>query len=174
MSMSEYDTGMFSPVNQPPIVAPQAAKALQRIAEVRRQQSVSLRKVARRTRTDIRTLRQEEDETSDLRISRLYEWQKALEVPIADLLIDSDAPLSTPVLERARLVRVMKTVAAILETAQSPSIQRMAQMLAEQLVEIMPELKDVSPWHSVGQRRTLDEYGRVAEFSYSEDIWRNL
>jgi hypothetical protein len=36
-------------------------------------------------------------------------------------------------------------------------------MLSEQLVEIMPELKQVAPWHSVGQRRTLDEYGRIVE-----------
>jgi hypothetical protein len=27
----------------------------------------------------------------------------------------------------------------------------------------MPELKEVSPWHSVGQRRSLDEMGRIAE-----------
>jgi hypothetical protein len=26
----------------------------------------------------------------------------------------------------------------------------------------MPELKEVGPWHSVGQRRTLDEVGRIA------------
>ena len=32
-----------------------------------------------------------------------------------------------------------------------------------QLVELMPELEGVSAWHAVGQRRTLDEVGRVAE-----------
>jgi hypothetical protein len=35
-------------------------------------------------------------------------------------------------------------------------------MMADQLVEIMPELRDVNPWHTVGQRRTLDELGRIA------------
>ena len=29
--------------------------------------------------------------------------------------------------------------------------------------ELMPELQDVGPWHSVGQRRSLNEYGRAAE-----------
>ena len=29
--------------------------------------------------------------------------------------------------------------------------------------DLMPELKEVSPWHSVGQRRSLDEMGRIAE-----------
>ena len=41
--------------------------------------------------------------------------------------------------------------------------RRMAENLVEQLLELMPELKEVSPWHSVGQRRSLDEMGRIAE-----------
>jgi hypothetical protein len=58
----------------------------------------------------------------------------------------------------------MKTVRAIKETAgENLSIERMATMLEQQLVEIMPELKDVAAWHSVGQRRSHDELGRTAE-----------
>jgi len=145
-----------------------------RIKEVRQQQGVSLRRVAQLLGTEIRELRREEEETSDLPLSRVYQWQRALEVPVADLLVDSGAPLSAPVMERARLVRVMKTVAAIMEKAQSTSIQRLAQTLVDQLVEIMPELKGINPWHSVGQRRSLDEYGRVVERTYSDDIWREF
>jgi hypothetical protein len=33
----------------------------------------------------------------------------------------------------------------------------------------MPELADVTPWHSVGQRRTLDDMGRSP---VSEDVFR--
>jgi hypothetical protein len=57
----------------------------------------------------------------------------------------------------------MKTAAAIRERAGNHPVSRLAQMLIEQLLELMPELKDVGPWHSVGQRRSLDEYGRAAE-----------
>jgi hypothetical protein len=96
-------------------------------------------------------------------VSELYEWQQALEVPIMDLLVDSDAPLSEPVLARARLLKIMKTVKAIRESTKCVSIERMATMLEQQLVEVMPELKDVSAWHSVGQRRSHDELGRTAE-----------
>ena len=32
----------------------------------------------------------------------------------------------------------------------------MAENLVEQLLDLMPELKEGSPWHSVGQRRSLD------------------
>src|SRR5262249_15539136 len=148
--------------------------ALHRIAAVRQQQGISLRGLARQLRTSVRELEVEEDESSDLRLSRVYWWQSVLEVPISELLVDSNSPLSAPVLERARLVRIMKTVAAIAEKAESSSIKRLAQTLAAQLVEMMPELEGVSPWHSVGQRRTLDEWGRIAERPYSEDIWREL
>jgi hypothetical protein len=63
-------------------------------------------------------------------------------------------------------------VAAIAEKAQTPSMQRMLQMLCSQLLEIMPELTDVAPWHTVGQRRTLEEYGRVVERQLPDDIFR--
>jgi hypothetical protein len=71
------------------------------------------------------------------------------------------------------MVRVMKTVAAIMEKAENTGIERLAQTLVDQLVEIMPELKGINPWHSVGQRRSLNEYGRIMERSYSADIWRD-
>ena len=145
---------------------------LHRLATVRRQQGVSQRNIARRLNLDINTIRQQEEEATDLPISVLYQWQQVLEVPIADLLIDSDAPLSPPVMERARMVKVMKTVAAIVEKAQTPSMQRLLQMLCSQLLEIMPELTDVAPWHTVGQRRTLDEFGKTAERQIPDDIFR--
>jgi hypothetical protein len=45
-------------------------------------------------------------------------------------------------------------------------------MLIEQILEIMPELEDVTPWHSVGQRRTLDDIGRTGRHILSEDVFR--
>ncbi len=94
-------------------------------------------------------------------------------MPIADLLVDLDAPISSPVLARARMLKVMKTVKAIGEATTNPSIGRMVTMLEEQLCEIMPELKDVSAWHSVGQRRTQDEMGRIAERPVSDNFARD-
>lgn len=174
MSISELGTGEFPAVKPHTADVPAGRVALHRIATVRRQQGISLRGLARQLRTSIRDLEQEEVETTDLRLSRVYWWQSVLEVPIVELLIDSNSPLSAPVMERARLVRIMKTAAAIAEKAESTSIKRLAQTLATQLVELMPELEGVSPWHTVGQRRTLDELGRIAERPYSEDIWRDL
>ena len=156
-----------SPGSPPP-------KPLHRLASVRRQQGVSLRNMARRLKVDVTAVCQQEQETSDLPLSVLYEWQKVLDVPVAELLVDSDGSLSAPVMERARLVKLMKTAAAIMEKAHTPSMRRMVTMLVEQLVEIMPELRDVAPWHTVGQRRTLDDYGRAVERQLPDDIMRRL
>lgn len=172
MSLSEIGTHALRSV---PAVTPPAVSdpPLHRIKEVRQQQGVSLRRVGQVLHTDIRELRREEEHTTDLPLSRLYQWQQALDVPVADLLVDSGAPLSTPVLQRARMVRIMKTVAAIREKAQNPAIQRLADTLVDQILEIMPELKGVNPWHSVGQRRSLEEYGRIVERTYSDEVWRD-
>lgn len=134
-----------------------------RIRHVREQQGVSLRTAARRMNSDIRTVREQEDEFYDLTISQLKLWQEVLEVPLIDLLAESSGPLSRPVMERAKLLRIMKTAVSIAENTSEEPIQRFAQMLREQLVDLMPELEDVPGWHSIGQRRGLDEMGRIAE-----------
>lgn len=147
-----------------------ARHSLHRIREVRVRQGVSLRTAARHLGADIRSTRNQEEESSDLKLSDLYRWQEVLEVPVSELLSESSEPLSRPVLERARMVRIMKTVQAMLEKATAPGLKRMTEMLVEQLCEVMPELRGVSPWHSVGQRRSLDELGRAGEQTISDDI----
>lgn len=138
-------------------------RPLHRIQAVRIQQGMSLRTAARQLRMDVRAIRDQEEATTDLRLSDLYRWQKALDVPAADLLEESSEPLSRPVAERAKMVRVMKTAASLLECAETPTARRMAENLVEQLCDVMPELREVSSWHTVGQRRSLDELGRAAE-----------
>ena len=149
------------PVPQVPVAS--ARPALHRIADVRKRQGVSARSVARRMHTSIDQVRRQEEPGCDMLLSELLRWLQALEVPLSDLLVESESPLSEPVLTRARLLRIMKTVKAIQETATSSSIQRFAAMLEQQLIEVMPELKDVSAWHSIGQRRSPNELGRTAE-----------
>lgn len=161
--------------NEEPDVAdapPKSKDPVQRIREVRKQQGISVRSVARRTGMEPRRVREEEDPRSDLRVSDLRRWQKALDVPLIDLLEDLDEPISRPVLERARLVRIMKTAQAIKEKSRDSATQRLVQMLSEQLQELMPELKDVGAWHSVGKRRSLDDIGRIGEDTVPDDFYR--
>ena len=167
MSTVEYnfDVGGFqAPMPSP--VGPSSSgskRPMHRISEVRQEQGVSIRSAARRMGVSMQDVRSQEDPTTDLRLSQLHLWQEVLEVPLADLLIDSSGPLSTPVSQRARMLRVMKTVKALAESAHEPPVKRLTEMLITQLIEVMPELKDVSAWHSVGQRRTQDEMGRIIE-----------
>jgi transcriptional regulator with XRE-family HTH domain len=144
-----------------------------RIRTVRRQQGMSLRTAARQLGAGVRDVRKQEDEATDLRLSDLFRWQAVLDVPLAELLVEPDTPLSRPVLDRARMVRLMKTAVAILECAATPRERRLAQNLMDQLKEVMPELKDVAAWHSVGQRRSLDDYGRIVDRSISDEFFRD-
>ncbi len=86
-----------------------------------------------------------------------------MEVPIAELLSDEQNPLSPDVRDRARLVKVMKTVAALSEVSTNPRVTRMVEMLREQLLEIMPELREVVGWPSVGSRRPTQSVGKIAQ-----------
>ena len=150
---------------------PVAARSLHRLAIVRRLQGISRRTVARRLNMEISQVKLQERETADLPLSCLYQWQQLLDVPIGELLVEADDPLSEPVLKRAQLVRVMKTVLAILESTEQEPIRCMAQTLVEQLTEMMPELKGVGPWHAVGERRRRDEYGVAAERRLSDSLF---
>ena len=67
------------------------------------------------------------------------------------------------------MVRLMKTGASIQEKAKTDSLSRLAQVLVDEQVEMMPELDGLSAWHEFGQRRSLDEYGQAAERSLSYD-----
>ena len=173
MSIANFSTpGITDPggMELPPSTRP----PLHRLAEVRRLQGVSRRAIARRLQVDIATVKAQEEETTDLPLSLLYQWQQLLDVPVADLLVDGGESLSPPILQRARLVRVMKTVLSILETSNQVQIRRMAQTLANQLIEFMPELKNVSPWHAVGQRRRLNELGVAAQRRLSSEMFIDL
>jgi len=118
-------------------------------------------------------IRRQEKEDNDLPLSVLYEWHKILEVPMAELLVESDGRLSQPLKQRAELVRLMKTALAILEQAEKDSERRMAQSLVDQLIEVMPQLQGVSAWNAVGARRSLDECGVAALRTLSEDVFLN-
>ena len=85
---------------------------------------------------------------------------------------EGDGQLSGPVLERSRMVKLMKTAAAIRERTSGTPVGRIVNLLVEQILEIMPELADVTPWNTVGQRRTLDDVGRTAAQSFPDELFR--
>jgi transcriptional regulator with XRE-family HTH domain len=131
-----------------------------RVAKIREQQGVTQRTLARRLGIDVKTLQSLERPESDLSLSQLLAFQSALEVPLIDLLEDH-SELSRPIAERAKMVKVMKTAAALREVKANPRVARMAQMLCEQLVEVMPELAEVSGWPQFGSRRGPSALGKA-------------
>lgn len=130
----------------PPADAPPPAPPLHRLAEVRQQERLSRRTLARRLGISVGQVKQREQPSSDLSLSELRRWQAALGVPIAELLHEPAGELTPPVQLRAHLLRAMKTVRSIEEGAQQVSIRRLATMLANQLVEVMPELSEIASW----------------------------
>jgi transcriptional regulator with XRE-family HTH domain len=154
------------------VVVPETEdRPLQRLAMARQQQGISRRTVARRLNIDVGKVKEQEHEMADLPLSILYAWQKALDVPIAELLVEAGDTLTSPILERAQLVRLMKTVLAIRQQAKQESIRRMAQTMSDQLVETMPELACIGPWHAVGKRRRLSDLGVAAQRHLAEDVF---
>jgi len=152
---------------------PRSQRRMHRIADVRHRQGVTLRNVARRLGVEMAVVRRQEQPECDLRISEVMRWQEVLEVPIAELLVEGEGQLSGPVLERSRMVKLMKTAAALREGTRGTPTGRVVDMLVDQILEIMPELADVTPWNTVGQRRTLDDVGRTALCALPEDIFRH-
>jgi transcriptional regulator with XRE-family HTH domain len=145
------------------------SKGLQKLNTARRRQGLSIRCVAQRLGRTVGEVRAQEDERADMLISELYRWQAALEVPIEELLKEPEDSLSSMVSVRAQLVKVMKTAMAMRRQARSEGERRLARLLTEQLLEIMPELKEISGWPAVGHRRRADEVGRIGENPISED-----
>jgi transcriptional regulator with XRE-family HTH domain len=155
--------GVVLPAANPP--------ALHRLAAARRQQGISRRVMARRLNIDLEQVRRQESEDADLPLSTLYAWQKALDLPVAELLVEANESLASPVLKRSQLLRLMKTVLEISEQTHQVSIRRMAQTMVAQLTEIMPELAKITPWHAVGERRRRDELGVAATRRFSDEVF---
>lgn len=142
---------------------------LHRIRTVRLREGVSLRTVARHLGQTRYELSLQERENSDLRLSDLHRWQQALDVPVAELLVEQPCGLSPCVLDRARMVRIMKTVRLLEESDSEEGRRRLLAMLTEQLLEIMPSLLDVTAWPSHGKPRGSHELGQAYERRMQDD-----
>lgn len=145
-----------------------------RIAEVRKSQNLSIACAAKRLGVDVSEVRRQENPETDLSLSQLYRWQEILEVPLEEILPEQDEMFESPIQIRAKLVRVMKTVRSIMEQSQENVIQHLTQTLFDQLVEIMPELKEVTSWPSIGQAREFKDYGQAIYRRFDPGIERNL
>ena len=142
-------------------VSPAPGQPLHRLGEIRQQEGLTRSRVARLLGISVCEVERQEQPSSDMLLSDLYRWQKVLAVPIAELLNEPVGELSRPVQLRAQLLRAMKTVRSIQEKARQASMRRLAEMLVNQLVEVIPEVKDTIAWPAVGPRRRKNDLGQA-------------
>lgn len=166
---SANGTGMVGSRRIPPPV--EQNRRLHRIAEVMEQECLSPRAAAMRMNLTTSQVRAESHPSCDMTLSVLYRWQSVLNVPVADMLREPDARLSPQVQFRGNLLKAMRTVRSIQDRAESEPIRILVMHLAQQLTELMPELTQVAPWPTYGQRRRLDDYGAIVEKQISDDFF---
>ena len=147
---------------------------LHRLAAVRQQEGLSQYTIARRLGIGLREVQAQEQGSADLTLSMLYRWKESLNVPISELLKEDVGEVSFPVMFRGKLLRVMRTAVTILKRTRNAATHRRAQFMVEQLIEIMPKLKDTTPWPSVGKRRNRRDLGRAAQLRLPADVIRDL
>ena len=135
---------------------------LHRLAQIQDEQGTSLSTVAKKLGIAIAEARRQEQETTDLLLSQLYRWRDVLETPAGDLLIEPEEIPTNPIKCRSQLVKMMKSVRAILETTKEDGTRVFAEMLAAQFIDLMPELKHINAWPTIGQSREPRDLGQAA------------
>ena len=113
------------------------ARKLHRIATVRKKLGISLQSVASKMGADATSVEKQENELTDLHVSELLAWQQALDVSVEELLVDPLMPVSRPTLDRANVLRMLKTAKEIHELATRPRVKRQAAYLISQLNEFL-------------------------------------
>ena len=153
----------------PKRTSPRTRRPLHKIREVRQRQGVSLRTVARLMHAETTDVKKQE-ESPDLKLSVLYRWQDALKVPVTELLAEPNDGLSVPVLQRTRLLRIMKTAVSILNAPQADQMRNLARQLVEELVELSPDLKEITAWRPNSELPNT-RYGKLADNTVPDDFF---
>ena len=107
---------------------------LHRIAQIRREKGLKLSVIARQMGCTVAELRQQENGARDLQITELMEWQRILDVPLYELIIDPTLP---PEPEQEQLAKLLETAAALRGCSRSVAEQAFAEMLVEQLTGML-------------------------------------
>ena len=169
--MATVDPGVLGMEDSQPFPISPPRQALHRLAAVRRERGLSRKAMAAKLHIDVEAVRQQEQETSDLRLSVLEQWRQALNVPLAELLVETSHPLALARIPERKTVELLKAVLAILNEAKQPGIRRMAHTLADQLVELRPELKSLAAQYGVGSEQLLDSQGQTVGHKLPLDVF---
>lgn len=134
---------------------------LNAIAAVRRRECVTVRTMARHLGVTVREYRPLEEPHADLRLSELHRLAAAMGVPVQELVAGNEQDEIEKL--RGLVLRTMKIANALCERLENDSPEhRLARSLRSQILAAMPETAGVGGVLAVGQRRDLNDLGRVA------------
>ena len=169
--MATVDPGILGMEGSQPLPAAPLRPALHRLAAARREKGLSLKAMAAKLHVDVETVRQQEQETGDLWLSVLEQWRQALDVPLAELLVETSYPLALPRIPERKTAELLNAVLAILKQTKQPGIRRMAHTLVDQLVELRPELKSLAAQCGAGGAQLLDSQGQSVGHKLPLDVF---
>lgn len=135
---------------------------LHNLKAIRLREEVSLRSIARRMGITQTLASDQEEGRCELSLSDLYRWQRALKVPISELIATPKEALTEEIRRRACLVRLAKSANSLVKKCSNPADQRLAKQFVHQLEELMPELREVGAWPEP-RPRPLTDLGRAGD-----------
>ena len=122
------------------------------IAEVIKNQKISIAHCAKRLGLTQEEVLRQIDPKSNLTLNQLFDWSEVLDVPLTELL-PFDSSTSDPIRNRALLLRIMKTARQVQSLSANTVVQSAAETLILQLLELVPDFAMIEAWPSVGQSR---------------------
>ncbi len=122
------------------------------IAEVLKNQRISVAFCAKRLGVSEEEVLRQLDPKSNLTLNQLFDWSEVLEVPLPELL-PFDSSTADPIRNRALLLRIMKTARQVQSLSVHTTVQYAAETLILQLLELVPDFAMIEAWPSVGQSR---------------------
>ena len=117
----------------------QSLAKFHRLRTVRQEQCMSLRDIAERTNVSVQTASQEESGEIDLSLSRLFAWQSALEVPIAELLVSYK--FSGDNEEQRSITKAIQLARQVVQRSDSPDVRSMTKAIVDELTQLMALLE---------------------------------
>ncbi len=142
--------------------SPKSSRPRHFIAETLRKQGLSLAFCARRLGITPSEARAQADPNFDLTLSQLAAWREVLDVPLSEI-VPSDGVLPDPIRNRALLLRIFKTTRRLKDLSRGGKLEFAVESLFDQLVELVPEFRDVPAWPTVGQSHAARPEGAATD-----------
>jgi len=141
-----------------------------RLPHVRQTAGISLRSISNRTGIPTAELRRQE-KSNAISLDDLVKWQKALGVPLSELLNESPERMDELIRLRAGLIQLMRSTKSLLTTETTSQQEAVLKNMVNELEGLMPELSEVSSWPQNGSRRQPRDVSRLETQVVAMSMW---